>query len=338
MTVWTMQMLDLAGTNVVTNVLAQAPDCTFGFALNGFGTVDWRLPTTLATQANYLPGARTLLLKKDGVAVWGGFLLAAQADEDWVSFSGKSWEFGLTQRIISSNERYNGTEQLDIAWDLLSTYVTYPTLTRGSATASGQTRHRTWCCDDFTPVSDAINDLAEARFGFDWWITPAKVWTTAYQFRGTNRAATVILTDSTHLSDVSYEYDTESVFNRLWFSSPNIGTCADLQLRDNNDTPAPTWVRESGTDLTEIPSATERSDMAWEQLRNASPRIQVHATIHAQSGYDFGDFDLGDTVHVTLTKGWMTTNTDMKVLDYKVTIAEDCVETIDVTLDNLTTV
>lgn len=343
MTVWTLEMRNLAGTPVVTNCLAESPECTFGFALNGIGTISWRLPIngTGVNQTNYLPGQRTLHLKKDGTIVWAGFLLAGEADPDWVTFSGKTWEFAMTNAVVSANERYNGVDQLDIAWDLVTTYVTTGAtgITRASATLSGKNRKRTWCCDDMTPVFDAITDLAGTRFGFDWWLTPAKVWTTAYQYRGTNRTATVIIDDKTNFTQTKYEYDAEGVEDRLWFVPHNVGTCSDISYRDFNDTPA-TWRREGGIDLSEVNDSADRIDIVYETLRNNQPRIQIGGTINAQgtSGLDFGDFDLGDSVHVNLSRGWMTTNANFKVLDYKVLLKQDCVEQMDVTLDNVTTV
>lgn len=341
MTTWALEMRDLGGATVIADCMPQCPELNFGFALNDVGTIDFRLPTTgtNVTRANYTPGQRTLHLKAGGTIVWAGFLLAATADRDFVSFSGKSWEFALAQSIISANERYGGNtpiDQLDIAWDLVSTYVTMPTgITRASAVASGKNRKRTWCCDDMTTVFDAVTELGETLNGFDWWLTPAKVWTTAYQNRGTNRSGTITLSDATNLEDAQLNYDTEGVTNRLWFAPHNIGTCSDIQLRDFGGSPA-AWKRESGMDLSDVRDLTDRQEIIDEFLREGQPVIQVTGHVNTQSGISFGAFDLGDILTVVLSRGFQTQNTTMKVMDYKVNLAEDDVESMDVTMDNVT--
>lgn len=348
---WVLEVRDLAGTVIVANALAKSPECNFAFALNSYGTLDFKLPTTDAatTQANYLPGGRTVHLKQNGTIVWGGFLLAADCDPDWTSFSCKSWEFALSQAVINTNRRFGGSstiDQLDIAWTLVTNHVVLPTgvgqFTRASATLSGFNRQRTYCCDDGTTVFDAVSEMASSRNGFDFWVTAARAWTTTTTtaFRGTNRAATVILDDTSNFLTPQFSYDTEDVFNRLWFTPHNVGTCSDISYRDINDTPQ-TWVRESFIDLSDQRSGTDRIDIVYESLRNAQPKVQVTGTIDSVANnyaIQFGSFDLGDTVQCKLSRGYMTMNVAMKVMDYTVHLAEGRQESIDVTLDNLTTV
>lgn len=349
---WVLEVRDLAGTVVVANALAKSNECNFGFALNSYGTLDFRLPTmdSGTTQANYLPGGRTVHLKQNGTIVWAGFLLAADSDADWTSFSAKSWEFALSQAVINTNRRFGGSsniDQLDIAWTLVNNHVVLPTgvgnFTRASATVSGTNRQRTYCCDDGTTVFDAVSEMASSRNGFDFWITAARAWTTTLNttpYRGTNRAATVILDDKSNFFTPSFSWDAEDVYNRLWFTPHNVATCTDISYRDINDTPQ-TWVRESFIDLSDQRSSTDRIDIVYEGLRNAQPKYQVSGTIDATANnntLDFGDFDLGDTVQCKLSRGFQTMNVAMKVMDYTVHLAEGRMETVDVTLDNLTTV
>lgn len=337
---FTMEMKDLSGATVISNVLAQSPECTVGFALNNMGTISFRLPLTgtNVTRANYLVGERTLTLKQDGTPVWGGFLLAAKADKDWVTFSGKDWLFGLTQAIISDNRRYNEVEQLDIAWDLITDFV--PAVvkpTRASAVGSGKVRTYTVCCDDLVTVYDAVSELSNYWQGFDFWVTPGNAWTTAYGFRGTDVSGSVTFDDTVNFTNATVTHDSEYEANRCWFTVPSMGACGDLQYRDQGGSPDGTWIREVGVDLADIKTAGSRNDRVDEVLRNSQTILQAEGTVDAQTGVEFGDFGLGDTVHLTMSKGYNTIDQDMKVLQYTATIKEACVQEMRVVLDNLVT-
>jgi hypothetical protein len=339
---YTADLLDMSGSTVVSDFLTNddASELRMGFALNGIPTIQVTVPTMLAdvTQANFEPGKRQIVVKQDGTPVWGGYLLAATSDFDFATFTGKGYEFALTQRLISTNDSFLATEQLDIAWNLINDFCGDMGFTRASATASGVVRDVPHCCNDLTTVWDAIEALAGADQGFDFWITAGKAWTTAFPYRGTDRSATVIFDDLTNISAMQFAYDAETVANRLWFVPPQFDECGDMQMRDYGGTPDPDWIREIGEDMQDVPNASDRNDIATEDLRNSAlPRIQPKVTIDAQTGIEFGDFDLGDTVHLTTSRGYMTMDTDMKVIDYEVIIANRCVQQVTATLDNVVT-
>lgn len=337
---YTLDLLDMSGGTVLADVLTNelSPELTVGYALDSIATCSFKLPVTQTgvTRSNFDPGNRTLVLKQDGTPIWGGFLLASSADHDWASFSGKDWLFALSQNIVSINEHFLDVDELDIAWTLINTFCDIA-FTRGSATPSGFPRRRHYCCNDMTTVFDAVSELATNLHGFDFWITPTKVWNTVVGLRGADRTATVIFDDMVNLTEVNFTDDAESVVNRDWFVPPNILSCADMQYRDYGGSPA-AWVRESGVDLSSIDLPADRSDIISEALRNSGPpRIQVTGTVDVQTGIDVGSFDLGDKVRCKLSRGYMTMDQSMRVLDYTVTIKDSCVQQMSVTLDNVLT-
>lgn len=338
-----LDVYDLAGSLIRSDTLGvdYSPDLVYAYALNGPGAIGFQLPTRKAgvTQANFAVGQRTLKLYRNDVLVWAGYLTGADGDRDWVNFRGLGWYEGLRHRLIDKNQHFYSIEALNIAWALIA-YTQGKTdlgITRDPAeVASGKLRNRDYCCDDFTLVSEAIEDLAGMHDGFDFWVTPDKVWKTASPRRGVDKTASVIFDALFNLTEVSYGIGSEDMATEVFYVGPNTDECRDLDSMVDATGLATYGRHELGLDTTNIKSDAERDEIAAEVLRyQAVPLSQATVTVPAELGIDPGDFDLGDRVRFRSDDGWLTFDQTMRVIDFAVHVGEGCVEEQVVQLDSV---
>jgi hypothetical protein len=198
--------------DLMTNTpLAELPlsGVSFSRLLNGAGAFRGTLKlgdpkvTALNPIASTIPARTALYVDRDGVLVWGGIIWTRgpyrPATQSFDLGGMEFWSYfqvrQKTGRYVVDTKAYVAADQLAIARDL----VTYAQAKTGgnigvvvNTETCGVLRDRTYNSYDFTPVGQAVEQLAAVLNGFDFSIevayvngVPAKIFVPSYPRRGT---------------------------------------------------------------------------------------------------------------------------------------------------------
>jgi hypothetical protein len=276
--------------------------------------------------------------------VWAGHLWTINVDAPWVRFMGIGWYETLRHRQIRDDFYRKAYEQLDSAWELIAYTQAFPNgnigITRGGGSSgSGINRTVLHCAEECTGISDAIEDLAGSDDGFDFDITPHKIWKTYYPTRGVDRSATVILDGGSNITGLSYTIDGTQVENDVAGVGPT-KECEPIHFQSqiNANSQAAYGLMQSSISRSDQGKDTETIDgLAREQLKiHKSPLYQPSATLHSEldspNPVD-GDYDLGDVVGLAANWGFATFSTAVRLLGYTVNVDRIGRESLDLTLD-----
>lgn len=162
---------------------------TWGHRLNAPGALRGRVslpaentPAARAAARSIVAASRpfrtALYVHRDGVPVWGGIIWSAPYDSDTqqIDITARDFLAWFQLRQIRWDADYAGTDQLTIVRDLVNTAQSRPGgdigITVGSET-SGVLRDATWWSYQAVHLNTAIEQLAQARDGFDYAIDVA---------------------------------------------------------------------------------------------------------------------------------------------------------------------
>ena len=181
--VYVVRTRDLDGTDTFD---APHNNLEFSYVLNGPGVATFTMPLreTGVTRANFAPWKRECVILRDAVEVWGGYIISTPASSTSpaeVRVHAEGWFSKLQKRMVTTDKIYTNDEQLDIAWDLIA-YTQAKTngdmgITRwGGETPSGVNRDARFRYWERVVIGEALQELGDHNNGFDFEITPAKVW------------------------------------------------------------------------------------------------------------------------------------------------------------------
>jgi hypothetical protein len=329
--------------------------------INGYGTLEFALPTdhALVTQANFDCGNRELHLYRDEVLVWGGKLWMADVDWPWVRFLGYSWYYDLTRRDVELDYSSTPTAPFDqfkivhqllmlsqgvmTAWNTsvpvsdrnlgITEYADY------STTASGRTRALTVCVEERRKISDVIEEMVNARNGFDFEISPAKVLRLYSPRKGSVLGVTFDTADN--ISDFSYGIDATEVATQV-IGVGEVDDCAAASVYITTDATA---VTKYGL-LHETVSPDDASDNVDLVEKTADEYLHAHKSAPIQPSAQYAtalqdlatapigytSYDIGDWVTVSATRGpaggFGQVSAEFRIVGKEVTVGSSGVETI----------
>jgi hypothetical protein len=319
----------------------------WGQTLNAAGALEFTLPIDACSATDFAPGQRELHLYRDAGSgeslVWGGHLWTADVRAPWVRFMGLGFYEAFRHREIGDDFYKQSVEQRALAWQLIqyTQGLAYGDLgiTLGSATGSPVNRTVDHCAEERDNVADAIEDLASADNGFDFEVSPNKVWNTYYPQRGSDLSGSVVLNTTTHIADMSYTYDATQVENEV----AGIGKTGDCEpihyLTLNDDTSKNLFGLMQGTlvrsdvrqDNTMIDDLVARR-LALRKVVRQQPVIRLKPDLSALTPLA-GTFGLGDDIMIQSSWGYATFTSKFRVMAYLVSFDQMGTETMDLTLD-----
>lgn len=337
---YVVDIKDLSGSTVIGDVAVEQLE--YGQALNAPGAAELTFPLDAFTPAQVAPGTREVTINREGTAVWGGYVWAAAVDvaQQTVRLACEGYYSMLRYRTINETRAYNAVDQHAIAWDLIAYTQSQPNgnlgITDGSS-PSGVTRKRLYCCHERVVVAAAIEELAYAEGGFDFWITPAKVWMTASPRRGSLSAQTFDTGsgpgDATNIWALSYDVDAAEVYTEVSVI-PETDYCVDIDVIRSN-TISTYLLRQATLNAGRgVKDAADRIDQGQEWLRlHRNPRW----TMRLDTGdlpFDPPGYEVGDTVTVSSSHGYATFSQAFRVLAWRVRV-EEGQETASLELDSV---
>lgn len=199
--VYTYWLYDLLTNTPITELRMSA--VTFSTVLNDIGafqgTIDLADPNVqraspiTATQ----PARTALYVDRDGVIVWGGIIWTRlyQSTDRTLQIGGNDFLSLWQHRFLTTTKQYTNQDPISIASDLAS----FTKLAAGGDVGitvnvmggSGVLVSQTWNSWDLKGIEDAIRDLSQSNFGFDYAIdcswsggVPTKTLNLTYPRRG----------------------------------------------------------------------------------------------------------------------------------------------------------
>lgn len=291
---------------------------SYGDILNAPGGCEFHLPLRdpKCTKTLLAPGQREIWVLRDKTRVWGGYLWSARPEGDKVAFAGQGFFSRLRRQLIDATRVYTATDQLDIAWDLVEFIQSQPGgdfgITRGSTTLSGITRDRTYFDYELKNLGDAITELAGVERGFDFAISPERVWTTYYPQRGTV-ASNVVFELGKNIQTWSAPEDAFDVCSRIVAAGAGDGA-AMLRSSQTDATALGEYGLLADTrSFRDVSVPATLDEHAREELRLAKvARFAPELTVTVADP-PYGAFGVGDSVHVRLDAGYVDVDRMMRI-------------------------
>ena len=301
--------------------------------LNGAGSLEFSLPIDHSdvTQANFAVGEREIYLYRtpsDGsepeTLVWGGKLWVADVQGWEVRFTALGFLHDLERRTVNADYAVV-RDHRRIANDFVQftqgnggnpwTMPSAANMGVTTETISSDTNVVKYivCVEERHTIRGAIDDLAAARFGFDYEITPSKVFKTYYPFR--TRASTATFDGVENMDQFEYQIDAQEVYTDVAGVGPD-DDCDVPVIYNTFDTASRTAYGvlegtaevESGTDTKHF-DETKMEEITDEYLRiHKIPRYQptLRLPTPLQEGayaINWDDVIPGDTVGVNASRG-----------------------------------
>lgn len=337
------------GTVIVSDVLASAgvpsgqSELRYTKVLNGPGSIEFTIPidASICTTSNFAVGARELHLYRDSTLVWTGMLVSADVSDWAIRFAGLGFWHLFRKRLVVSDLLYSSTDQLDVAWNLISHTQSQTGgglgITRYSSTLSGVSRTAVYCVENKVVVADAIEQFANASDGFDFEITPDKKFRTYYPRRSVSTS--IALDASSTIKNFSLVSDAadltteaRATVDAKSCNPPTVITSTDSTARSTYGL-LQTPVEEQSDDAALLQGLTD------EELRiNKQPRLSLRLTLDsALAGTPAAtDFSIGDLITVSASRGFVNlSNRSCRVVGIGVALRKNGREVIDLDLDGV---
>lgn len=245
-------------------------------------------------------------LIKDGTVLYAGVLMArtffgskAQATSLTLDFGG--YEMALSNRLTDEKVQVSNTDSGDIAWDLINTSQLKTNgdigITRGSHPTTVN-RDRTF---RFDYVRKAIEGMSKNNVynGFDWEITPAKVFNIFYPAKGQLREH-IVLDDFNIISWDNTKKLSGRLANRVVVLGE--GFDDDLLWEEVEDTTSQSaWdLQESQLAAKDITQSATLISKGQEYLRkNNQPQNIISVRVNDRNP-PIKDYNVGDSMRVKI--------------------------------------
>lgn len=303
-------------------------------------------------------GTRQIIVFRDNVAIWGGFLKRFDVDADSrrVRISGDGWWSIMRSRVNRSVENWSGnfsgpanttiTAAGSLAWTLVSKsqQATKGGLgwSAGIHTGSTTSMLRKVDPDKYDNVGRMVEEYCDLGYG-DFEITPVATPTTTsfakfntWKERGTNRTATIQFSGSNTMT-LNYSTSAETLYSVVDtigndFCTPNsakVTKTAALNAYGLRE--APLIRVDSNTDA-------ELKQAGTEFLAARSiPIVKADVTYLEDNGPALSAYDIGDLVRVFPSDTWhVGTSYDLRVVERELAV-EERTAVVGVTLEQRTT-
>jgi len=246
-------------------------------------------------------------LYRDNVLLSAGELKFAEpqvADsQPTIRIQAIGWVEQFSQRLTGITQSYTATDAGQIAWDLINTSQNLTDgdfgITQGTIQASVN-RDRSY--PPKKNIRDAIIELSEVINGFDFEITPEKVFNVYYPRIGQVRED-IVFTYPGNIRKIRFPVDGFQMANEVTALGAGSGNDVLNQTAVDTSSRAAYKLRQLSVNKPGVGTETELLESADEALRLGKsfiymPSIVVDGDISPR----FGTYNIGDTVQVSVTE------------------------------------
>lgn len=324
-------LTDTQGTPLAELEGAQARK--YSLVLNGAGVVSFDCDGRDPKAELIREGESEIHVYRHGEEVQAGQVRTVQkdisADGHKVSVTAVGY-FGLLEhRHLRATRTYTATDQGQIAWDMINYTQTFSGgnlgITQGSIPASVN-RDRNY--DAGKNIAEAIKQLSEVQGGFDFEVTPGKVFNVYYPFRG------IYLTDYIFElgknvrefregADASPEglanwvmaTGTDTAGNPITATASNAASVERYGIRE----------RVESTDIKEQTTLQARADELVDKYKQHAMTYELTV----EPSPDPGSYSVGDWIRIRARDGCLNIDDKfLRLIAYEVSIDDNDVETV----------
>ena len=302
---YSLALFDLAGAPVADP--APFASATARWELDGPGSLEVTLREAQASPA-WLAGRRRVELRRDGVPVWGGWLLGLEASfdpDEGASWTARALGYAapLERRFVLSDLVFEATPATTIAWQLVQHVQSQPDgdlgITLGTVVGTAPSLTRRYCA----PVNllEAIDELASREpGGFDWEVDARRRLNMWVGGRGTDRRASVSFGPG-DLRETRVGEDRAELATYATAVPPDEGPCSPPPLTRAGPI-ASGHLRQDVLVDAEDGAAAELEARADHEAKVASrSRLRLEGTYEeGRAPAGFASLELGDTVTARL--------------------------------------
>lgn len=327
---YTITVKSYAGSTLVADLPVETLEYSTVLDSPGSCSVDLLLDQAAATMANLPAGGAQLEVSRGGTPRWGGWVWSSQAslESQRVSLSADGWTSRLRHRVFDDSRAFFGAEQFNIAWSLIDYTQAKANgglgITRdGGEVPSGITRKRLYCCHERVTILDALEELAFADDGFDFEVTPAKVWKVYYPRRGTASSHVFSTGTGPGVSNVwglSLDIDGSELVNNVGVMPQN-DVCTDIEVLTNSGSITAYGLMEE-TLTSDAKHVDDRRAEGREYVRMRNQPRWSLSIVTPDVPWDSPAYDIGDTVTVDADVGFATINQAFRVMSWRVQVQE----------------
>jgi hypothetical protein len=350
----------LADVLNVTGVVEDSAEPVWTEELNGWGSFEFSLPIDHAqvTTDNFAIGEREIHLYRNDVHVFGGKLWIADVTGWEVRMIAYGWWFDMGRRpleadyVSSSDGGLTYFDQADIVRQLVNEAQALPEgnlgITHFNTTDHGVTRKLVVCAEEQATVADVVADLAAAKDGFDYWVSPSKELHLDHPERGT---ATAVAFSDENLGDFSHQRDASELLSIVNAVGTESDCAIPLMYQASDATALTKYGRLVGpVELPETRKVIDQDQLEKiaeeELLVRKDPRFQPNVMIETPlqevlttQAVGFDDIGLGDVCAVDIHRGpiggFGRFQQDFRVVRRTVSIQRPGIERIEFGLDQV---
>jgi hypothetical protein len=308
-------------------------DLKFSRRLNDFGecTFSFSADDELMIPLIALRRYQTKIYRNDSL-VWAGEQvvnsgsLKANSDNKSVITSYEYLE-QLASRYTGAYRRFSSTDAGTIAWTLIDESQSLTNgdfgITQGTIETT-KNRDRTY---ENKNILDAIKDLSAVIDGFDFELTPDKVFN-VYSQKGIDRSTTTVFDYGTNILDVLV---TEN-FGNPYNSSIVIGE--DNRVERTDSTAASIYkLRQSLINASGVTEDTTLNDKGDSNNRKyKGPLLKVSFGQIPGTSPSFGSLSLGDIVRIRVDRGIYNVSNNFRIYGYNVAVSQQNQESVSYTV------
>lgn len=308
-------------------------DLKYSRALNNFGKCDFSFS---ADDESMIPliSLRRYITKiyRDDSLVWAGEQVVNRGSltpnsNNKASITSHEFLEQLAHRYTGAYRRFDGVDAGTIAWTLIDESQSLTNgdygITEGTIEAT-KNRDRTY---ENKNILDAIIDLSKVIEGFDFELTPEKVFD-VYEQKGIDRTTTTVFEYGTNIQEVSVEENFGNPFN----STIVVGE--DNRVERTNTTAASIYaLRQSllnATGVTDDDSLDDKGDANNRKFK--APLLSVSFSQVPDTIPAFGSIALGDIVKIRVNRGIYNVDNNFRVYGFNVKVGADNKETVAYTV------
>ena len=345
--IWTFRIKDENG-NVLANLLgATKRQVKLGLNKAGEASFSYNLKEfyDLATKIGLTPesliglGRNTLECLRNTTVMFAGEIINLNQTMDEVDANievkavGWYWLLGTRFVGLITDKVYTAIDAGSIAWDLINTTQLITNGSFGITQGTIQVSVNRTLTYSRKPIKDAIDELANTDNGFEFEITPAKVFNVYYPQKGSNLSNTVILR---YPGNVIKSIEKVSDVSEMANSVLAIGSGAGLEeisaQRDSVANQLVYKVRQTIYPVKDLNNATVLGDIAQQQVDtkgqlNPYYRIKIYGGNSESPSIE--DFHVGDSIRVVSTETFFAIDQIFRVFEIYINVDDVDMEIIE---------
>ena len=317
---------------------------------NGSYSAEWHLDMdnltkyakTINTPSNSIltAGKSRIIIKRLGVPLFGGRLIYAEgnvAEKKDMDLKVMGWFDLLQYRFTSISRTFTATDAGAMAWTLIqeNQALTHGDLgiTEGNI-ATSVNRDRVW---EFKKIRDAIIELSAVESGFDFEITPQKVFNVFYPSMGIKQDGYEFVYPG-NIQSFKISDDANQLLNYAIVRGQGFGGGQELDVLEDSASEIEFGIMQNVLDFSDVPDITTLDSLGNEQINIYKKPVRILELVLSPNSLPIvGSYWLGDQVKVRIETidYYEDVNAYFRIDDIEIKIDENDSEAVTLKLTSI---